>query len=389
MKSIICILGENVFLEIYLDNSATTKPCKSAVEAASFMMNECFGNPSSLHKKGFDALNILENSRNVIAESLGTESPCIYFTPSGTTANNTAIFGAAELGKRKGNKIVTTSIEHPSVRKCMEALSKDGFDVVYLNPDESGNIDISQFQKAIDENTILVSVMAVNNEVGSILPFDKIKNIIKMNNSPALLHVDAVQGYMKIKIKPRSMGIDLLSMSAHKIHGIKGIGALFADKSVRIKPYILGGGQENNMVSGTQGMPAIAAFSAAVEAFGDTAKRLAQVEKLRDYFIEKVQTIDGVSINSPNNALPYIVNISLEKIPSQVSVNFFSMNGVYISAGSACSKGHRSDVLTAMGLSSQRIDNAIRISFSYENTMEEIDYCIEVINKALLQLRKK
>lgn len=376
-------------MEVYLDNSATTKPCRQAVESACLAMNECFGNPSSLHQKGFEAMQMLENSRAVIAKSLGVENQRVFFTPSGTVANNTAIAGATESLKRKGNKIVTTAFEHPSVHRFTEKLADNGFEVVTVMPDQTGNISIASIENAIDENTILVSVMAVNNEVGSIIPFEKIKRIIKKKNSPALLHVDAVQAYMKMKIRPAPCGIDLMSISAHKIHGIKGAGALYIDKSVRIKPYILGGGQENNICSGTQAMPCIAAFAAAVESFGDTEKRFSEMQTLNRYLREKLKMIDGVYINSPDDALPYIINISIDKIPSQVTVNYLSENGIYISAGSACSKGHRSDVLVSMGLPPERIDSAVRISFSYENTKDDADRLVDAIREEITRFSKK
>jgi cysteine desulfurase len=374
-------------LEVYLDNSATTKPLKAAVDKALTMMKTEYGNPSSLHRKGFEASGILEEARGVIAKSLFTEPKCIYFSPSGTAANNTAIFGAAQSLRRKGNKIVTTAIEHPSVQMCMNCLETQGFDVVRLAPDKSGNIDIEQFRNAIDKNTIFVSIMAVNNEVGSVLPFEKIKKIIKATNSPALLHVDAIQAYMKLELKPERCGIDLMSLSAHKIHALKGAGALFVANGVRIKPYILGGGQENGMFSGTQAMPNIAAFAEAVKELGSIEARYETVSNLNGYLISELEKLPFVKINSPENALPYIVNISVNGIPSQVSVNALSQKGVYLSAGSACSKGHRSDVLTAMGLQPWEIDSALRISLSFENTKDDIDYFINALKETYTEIQ--
>lgn len=376
-------------MECYLDNSATTKPCKAAVEAAVQAMTDVFGNPSSLHRHGYCALQLLESARANVAKPLGAEPSEIYFTPSGTTANNTAIFGAVQKNRRRGNKIVTTAFEHPSVEKCMERLEAEGFTVVRLVPDKYGNITAAQFAEAIDEKTILVSAMAVNNEVGSVLPFEAIAASIRRKKSPALLHVDAVQGFLKLPIIPKKCGIDLLSVSAHKVHGLKGAGALYVKKGVQLPPYILGGGQENGLCSGTQGMPAIAAFSAAVHTCGDIRENLASVKLLNARLREKISNIDGVTVHSPENALPYILNLSLEGIPSQVSVNFLSERDVYVSAGSACSKGHRSPVLTAMGLSAAQIDSAIRLSLSRETTEEEIDCCVCALQNAVMQLRKK
>lgn len=376
-------------MECYLDNSATTKPCKAAVEAAVQAMTDVFGNPSSLHCHGFAALQLLEAARAAVAKPLAADSSEIYFTPSGTAANNTAVFGAVQKNRRRGNKIVTTAFEHPSVEKCMERLEAEGFAVVRLAPDQKGNITAEQFAEAIDEKTILVSVMAVNNEVGSILPFTEIASVIRRKKSPALLHVDGVQGFLKMPIIPKKCGIDLLSVSAHKVHGLKGAGALYMRKGVQIPPYILGGGQENGLCSGTQGMPAIAAFAAAVTSCGDVRKNLENMQLLNARLREKLMTVEGITVHSPENALPYILNISLQGIPSQVSVNFLSSEGVYVSAGSACSKGHRSPVLTAMGLSAGEIDSAIRISLSRETTEEEINSCVCALQNAAEQLRKK
>ena len=376
-------------MAIYLDNSATTKPCKAAADTALKLINDEFGNPSSLHFMGFEADRILGSARQTVADSLKVEPSCIYFTPSGTAANNTAVFGAAGALRRRGNRIVTTAIEHPSVARCIDALEAEGFEVVRLAPDTDGNISVSQFENAVNEKTVLVSLMAVNNEVGSVLPFDKIKKVITRKSSPALLHVDAIQGYMKLDIKPEKCGIDLMSMSAHKIHGLKGAGALYIRKGVRILPHILGGGQENGIVSGTQAMPNIAAFAAAVESLGSIEKRYEHVKALNAYLREQISDIDFVTINSPEEALPYILNISLIGIPSQVSVNYFSQNGICVSAGSACAKGHRSDTLTAMGLSNERIDSAIRVSFSYENTKDEMDCFVSKIKDAGQELLKR
>lgn len=376
-------------MNCYLDNSATTKPCKAAVEAANTAMTEAFGNPSSLHECGFSALQMLETARGQVAKALSADSAEIYFTPSGTAANNTAIFGVTQKAGRRGGKIVTTAFEHPSVENCMRRLEEQGFTVVRLLPDTDGNITAEQFENAIDEQTVLVSTMAVNNEVGSILPFDKIAGILRRKKSKALLHVDAVQGFMKLPIAPKKCGIDLLSVSAHKIHGLKGAGALYVRQGLHIKPHLLGGGQENGLCSGTQAMPAIAAFGAATAAAGDIRKNGERVAVLRDRLLAGLWEIDGVRINSPDNALPYIVNISVEGIPSQVSVNYLSSQGVYVSAGSACAKGHRSPVLTAMGLRAAEIDTAVRISLSRETTQDEIDDCINAIKTEVQTLRKK
>lgn len=372
-------------LSVYLDNSATTKPCEKSVKKALEMMNEKFGNPSSLHLCGFNAKKEIDSARHTLSSFLGCEDKEVFFTPSGTVANNTVIFGTANAKHREGKKVITTMLEHPSVLKCFENLEEQGFEVVYLKPDINGKINLDELSNAVDENTILVSVMAVNNEVGSIQDFAKVKTIIKNKKSKAYFHCDAVQAFGKIQIKPKKLGIDLMSMSAHKIHGVKGAGALFVSNNIRISPYIFGGGQENGMISGTESTPMICAFAEAVGDIGNVEKNLHNVTAIRDYFVNKIKDVDKVYINSPQDALPYIINISVEGVPSQVMLNSLSSMGIYVSAGSACAKGHRSNVLTAMGVSPAGIDSAIRISLSKFTTENDMDLLyngiIETINR--------
>lgn len=372
-------------LSVYLDNSATTKPCEKSVKKALEMMNEKFGNPSSLHMCGFNAKKEIDTARHTISSFLGCEDKEIFFTPSGTVANNTAIFGTVKAKHREGKKVITTLLEHPSVLKCFENLEEQGFEVVCLKPDINGKINLDELSNAVDENTILVSIMAVNNEVGSIQDFAKVKSVIKNKKSKAYFHCDAVQAFGKVQIKPKKFGIDLMSMSAHKIHGVKGAGALFVNSNVRISPYILGGGQENGMISGTESTPTICAFAEAVGDIGNVERNLHNVTDIRDYFVNKISDVDKVYINSPQDALPYIINISVEGVPSQVMLNSLSSMGIFVSAGSACAKGHRSDVLTAMGVSPAGIDSAIRISLSKFTTENDMDLLyngmIETINR--------
>lgn len=376
-------MGENDFLDIYFDSSATTKPCKAAVDEALKLMITEYGNPSSLHAKGFEAMTVLEQSRKTVAASVCAEPKEIYFTQSGTVANNTAVFGAVNSKRHQGNKIVTTATEHPSVARCMDALESQGYEIIRLKPSADGNIPIDAFEQAIDGGTVLVSAMAVNNETGAILPFEKLKAAAKKKNSDALIHVDAVQAYMKLPLNPAKSGIDLMSVSAHKVHALKGAGALYVSKNIKIKPYVLGGGQEQGLVSGTQSMPNIAAFAAAVSFLDGIKDRNENVKRLNTYLRNKLEKFDFVKINSPDNALPYILNISLPGLPSQVGVNFFSGKGICLSAGSACSRGHRSDTLTSMGLDTKLIDSALRISFSYDSTEGEIDYFADCLPEAV------
>lgn len=380
-------MGESIVI-VYLDNSATTKPCEKAVNKALEMMNSNFGNPSSLHLCGFNAKKELDNARRSVSVFLGCQENEIFFTPSGTVANNTAIFGTTTAKRREGKKVITSLLEHPSVIKCFESLEEQGYDVVYLKPDLHGKIDLQVLANAVDENTVLVSVMAVNNEVGSIQDISRIKGIIRDKKSKAYFHCDAVQAFGKLTIKPKKLGIDLMSMSAHKIHGIKGAGALFVNSSARIAPYVLGGGQENGMVSGTEALPAICAFSEAVNDMGNVEQNLNYVSQVKEYFVSKISEEDKIYINSPKDALPYIINISVPGVPSQVMLNSLSSMGIYVSAGSACAKGHRSDVLTAMGIQPKHIDSAIRISLSKTTTEKDMDLLYNGLKETINRVRR-
>lgn len=372
----------------YLDNSATTKPCFQAKEKMLFAIDECWGNPSSLHEKGIDAHLLLLSARKAVAKSLGADEKEIVFTSGGTESNNLAVLGAAHAMKRRGNKVITSAVEHPSVLKAFDRLQSEGFKVVKIPTDKSGVIDLEQLEKEIDEKTILVSIMAVNNEVGAIEPFDKIKNIIKRNASPAIFHIDAVQAYGKLPLNAHKLGADLISVSSHKIHGPKGVGALYVKSGTKLTPNALGGSQERDIRPGTEPMVAIAGFCGAVEAL-NIKKSLDEITRLRDNFVKKLKEIPGVTINSPENALPYIVNISLEGLRSETVLNLLSSMGIFVSSGSACAKGHKSYVLSAMGLSDKQIDSSIRVSLSRFTTEDELDYFILGVKKALDTLMKR
>lgn len=373
----------------YFDNSATTKPCDSAVAAAKKAMESAWGNPSSLHAPGLEASDDLRTARKQVSKLLNVREDTFFFTSSGTTANNTAVFGVCEKLKRQGNRIVTTAIEHPSVSEPIKRLEAAGFEVIRLNPDESGKIREEELFESINSNTVLVSCMAVNNEVGSVLPVNSIRAAVKRANAPAIIHSDCVQAFTKIPISPKELDADIYTVSGHKIHALKGVGGIYLKSKGLIKPYILGGGQEQGIHSGTQATPAIASFGAAAEAVGDISANSLYVKKLKDSLVNGIIDIPCVKINSPEDAIPYILNISILGLPSQPIVNFMSEKGIYISAGSACKMGHRSPVLTAMGLSPQRIDCAVRISLSRYNTEEEVDCLIKAINEAAEKYGKK
>ncbi len=375
-------------MEVYLDNSATTKVCPEAVSAITQMLTENYGNPSSTHRKGLDAGEALIKARKQVAGILSCSPDEIYFSTSGSVANNTAIYGAVKALRRRGNRIVTTSIEHPSVLRCMQDLESVGFEVIYLKPNRNGSFSQEELFNAVNKSTILVSIMAVNNEIGVINPVSAASKAIKRVGAPALLHCDAVQAFGKLPVNPAKEGIDLMSISAHKVHGPKGVGALYIRKGVQIKPHIIGGGQENGMFSGTEPMPAIAGFGAACAAMPDLAKQLNHMTALRNYTVERLKALPHVEINSPQDSLPYIVNLSVAGIPSEVLINHLSRQGIYISAGSACKKGHRSEVLRAIGLPVQQIDSSVRVSFSRYSTDADADALINGIEAAIQRFRR-
>ena len=375
-------------IEAYLDNSATTRVCSEAIDCMLDCLNNNWGNPSSLHEKGIQAEDLLERARKTVAGAIGCEPSEIVFTSGGTQSNNIAVFGAVEAAKRKGNKIITSAVEHPSVMKAFDRLESEGYEVVRLRVDRFGRIDLEQLKNELDERTVLVSVMAVNNELGTIDPIREISALIKKSGCPALFHVDAVQAFGKIPLSVRSLGVDLMSISSHKIHGPKGAGALYVKKGVRLISPIVGGGQERDLRPGTEPMPAIAGFAGAVSAL-TVQKSLEKITALRNQTVEKLKNMDGVVLNSPDDALPYIINLSLPGLPSEAVLNLLSNRNIYVSSGSACAKGHKSPVLTAAGLDTERINSSLRISFSRFTEETEIEMLLDGINKALSTLRRK
>lgn len=375
-------------LEVYLDNSATTKPCPGARKRLFEAVDTLWGNPSSLHQRGLEAQLLLEDARACIAKQLSCGEGEVFFTSGGTESNNIAVFGAAHAMQRKGKKLVVSSVEHPSVSRAFDRLENEGFSVVRLPVDRFGVVPVEEIENAVDENTVFVSMMAVNNELGSVEPIEALSRIVKEKGSPALIHVDAVQAFGKIPLNVKKLGIDLMSVSAHKIHGIKGAGALFVRDKVHLAPHVFGGGQEKNVRPGTEPLPAIAAFFGAAEEL-NVKKSLSTVTQLRNGFVEKLSALEGVVLNSGENALPYIINISLPGLPSEAVLNFLSARGIYVSSGSACAKGHRSPTLTAAGLETERVNSSLRLSLSRFTTEQELDFCLDGIEQALKKIRKK
>ncbi len=368
---------------VYFDNSATTKVCKKSAEKALYLMTEGFGNPSSVHSLGVDAEGEMENARKIIAKRLSCNPSEITFTSCGTEANNLAIFGAVSKNKRLGKKIVTTCVEHPSVLNAMKHLENEGYEVIYLPVDKEGCVLAKDIENAIDKNTILVSIMLVNNETGAIMPVKSARDAIFKKNSPALLHCDCVQAFGKIDFAPATLGADLISISGHKVHAPKGIGALYIKKGIKINPQMLGGGQEKGLRSGTEAVELIGAFGEAVKELPTVDIAEKYISNINKRLREGIKSIDGFFINSGENASPYILNVSTEKIPSEVMIRFLESKGIFVSGGSACSKGARSHVLLAQGVSPKRIDCAIRISMCSDNTMEEAELLLDALKEAL------
>lgn len=374
--------------EVYLDNAATTKPSKECVSKVIELLEKKYGNPSSLHKKGLEAENEVTFAKKVISKELNAELREIYFTSGGTESNNLAIFGAAQSRRKCGNKIITTQIEHSSVYETVRELEKLGYEVIYLKPDKFGLITLDQLQKNIDDHTILVSIMFVNNEIGSILPVDKIKRIIKLKKSPALLHIDAVQAFGKLPIDVELLGADLLTISAHKIHGPKGIGALYVNKKVKLVPRSFGGLQQKKLRPGTEAVPLIGGFANAVRDL-NLDDNFNKVTDLNNYCRQKLNELSQIKINSSSEfTIPHILNFSTNCIKSETLLNYLSDKEIYVSSSSACAKGKKSHVLSAMGLDDKTIDTSIRVSFSKYNTARDVDRLLEALKNALVDLTK-
>ena len=372
----------------YLDNSATTAVCKAAADKALYMMTDNYGNPSSLHKMGIRAEEEVEKAREIIAGTLSVDSREIIFTSGGTEANNTAVFGAAQALRRRGDRVIVSAVEHPSVHESAKRLSELGFDVHYAPVDKDGAVDIEALKALLNNKTILVSVMAVNNETGTIQPIERVSKLVHKLSPEALFHCDAVQAYCKMPLKPQKYGVDLMTVSAHKIHGAKGAGALYIRSGARISPLLYGGEQQKKLRPGTESAPLIAAFGAAA-AEADIQTDSGYIRELSSYALGLLRQTDGISINSPADALPYIINISAEGIRSETMLHHLESTGVYISSSSACAKGKRSYVLEAMGLSDSRIDSSLRISFSKYNTKEDIDALTAGLRTGIATLQRR
>lgn len=373
-------------LDIYLDNSATTRPYAEVVDKVVHMLNSVYGNPSALHRLGQESKAEIEKARQIIADSLQATPEEIYFTSGGTESDNLAITGVCHANAKLGNRIVTTVAEHPAVTKTIRDLKRRGWEIEYI-PAQGGVLDMEALERAIDDKTVLVSAMMVNNEIGCIFPIAKIKEIIKRKQSPALLHCDAVQGYGKLDFSAAEIGADLISISAHKIHGVKGAGALYVKKGTNIYPIIYGGGQERGLRSGTESAPLIAAFGEAVRiAFANKQADVAHLYKLRDYCIDMIQErIPKAVINSTKQGAPHIVNFSLSGVSNKKVVEYLDSKGIYIASGASCKSNHSRGpaMLESLGLSRELANGALRISFSPANTITEIDLLVDALIEGL------
>lgn len=362
----------------YLDNSATTMVSPEAAKKALEMMTEVFANPSSLHAFGIRAEAEVEAARKAVAAQLGCSDEEILFTSGGTEANNLALFGVAEAGKRRYRKIVVSSVEHSSVIEAAKKLENDGFTVVYVAPRADGIIHPEDVAAAVGDDTSLVSVMRVNNETGAVMPVADIFEEVRDVNPDVICHTDAVQAFGKLECKVKKLGADLLTVSAHKVHAPKGCGALYIKKGVRLVPRQYGGEQQKKRRPGTEAAQTIAAFGVACEQF-DIRANAAYVRQLNDYAKEKLLAIEGVVLNSPADALPYVLNITAGRVRSETMLHHLEKREIYLSSGSACAKGKPSHVLSAMGYDKDRADSALRVSFSKYNTKEDIDALAEGI----------
>ena len=380
-------------MEAYFDNSATTRCYDSVRDIVAKTMTEDFGNPSAMHRKGVEAERYVRDAAQTVAGLLKASPKEILFTSGGTESDNLALIGGAYAYQRAGKHIITTQVEHPAVSAPAAFLEKQGFEVTYLPVDSRGVVSLSALKEAMRDDTILVSVMYVNNETGSVMPIKEIASIVHEGGRKTLFHVDAIQAFGKYRIAPGRSGIDMLSVSSHKIHGPKGVGFLYIREGVRVIPQILGGGQQNGLRSGTDNVPGIAGMACAADRiYRNFDENTEHLYRLKERMAEGLSTMERVTINGMplREAAPHIMSVTFEGIRSEVLLHALEDREIYVSAGSACSSHKRkpSAVLTAMGLSKANIENTVRISFSEENTFEEVDYCLSVLRELVPALRR-
>lgn len=376
--------------EIYYDNSATTRVRDEVAQLMLELLCRGYGNPSSLHRKGFEAQQAMEKARKQVAASLGCDPSCITFTSGGTEADVLALIGGSEAMKRRGDHIITTAIEHDAVLATCRHLEEQGWRVTYLKPDSQGNITVEQVVEALEEKTVLLSIMAVNNEVGSILPIGEIVKAVRRKNPNCQIHTDCVQAYGKQPLKVgKNLDVDFLTVSGHKIYGPKGVGALYVKKGAKIKPVLFGGGQEKDLRPGTENLPGICALGLAAELLcGEMKENEAHVRAIKNSLLEGLEKMPEVCIISGETATPYILNISVPGIRSEIMLHYLEEKGIYLSSGSACAKGGPSHVLSAMGIDRKKGDSALRLSLGRYNSLEEVPLFLEALQSAIGRLKR-
>lgn len=380
-------------MEAYFDNSATTRVLDSVRDIVVKTMTEDYANPAAKHRRGMEAEQYIREARAEIARTMKVSEKEILFTSGGSESNNLALIGGALANQRAGKHIISTNVEHPSVYNPLMALEEMGFEVTFLPVDRDGHISLKELGDAVREDTVLVSVMYVNNEVGFVEPVEEISRVIREKNPGTLFHVDGIQAYGKYVIRPKKQGIDLLSVSGHKIHGPKGVGVLYIRDGVRIKPMIYGGGQQNNLRSGTENVPGVAGLGvAAKEMYRDHEAKIAYLTGLKDYLIDRMGELDGTVVNSKKgrDGAPQIVSVSFEGVRSEVLLHALEEKGIYVSSGSACSAHHPgiSGTLKGIGVHQRLLESTVRFSFGMFNTKDEIDYCMDVLKEILPVLRR-
>lgn len=380
-------------MEAYLDNSATTRVLDSVKDLMVKIMTEDYGNPSSMHRKGMEAEQYVREAREAIAKTLKVQDKEIIFTSGGTESNNMALIGGAMANQRAGRHIITTRIEHASVYNPLAFLESQGFSVTYLDVDGQGHISLDQLKEALSPETILVSIMYVNNEMGAVEPVEEIGRIVKEYKPSILFHVDAIQAYGKFEIRPKKQNIDLLSVSGHKIHGPKGVGFLYINEKAKVRPILFGGGQQRDMRSGTENVPGAAGLGlAAREMYTGFSERIGKMTELKDHFIDRVEELEGVTVNSARGleSAPQIISVSFAGVRGEVLLHALEDRGIYVSSGSACSSNHPaiSGTLKAIGVKKELLDSTIRFSLGVYNTKEQLDYTVDVLRELLPMLRR-
>lgn len=383
-------------MQAYLDNSATTRQFDEVTDLIAKVSRDIYGNPSSMHMVGINAENEIKKSKEIIARALKVTEKEILFTSGGTESDNMALIGCAKANKRAGKHIITTKIEHPAILETCKALEEDGYEITYLDVDRTGRVLPEAVAAALREDTIIVSIMHVNNEIGSIMPIEEIGTVIKSYNKDIIFHVDAVQSFGKIKLHPKKAKVDLVSISGHKIHGPKGVGILYINEKIKIRPIIFGGGQQKGMRSGTENVPGIAGIGKATELiFNDFESKIDRLYELKEYFLGEVSKLEGITINGvPDEGVrlsaPHVMSVSFKGVRAEVLLHALEAKNIYVSSGSACAsnKPATSGTLISIGVDKDLLDSTIRFSMSVETTKEELDYTLLVLGEEIEKLRK-